>query len=84
MALSDQQPKSWLENKWNNLIFDTRCPFYSHGLTLIPAWTGNHMTIKVTDDITYQFPNCPVEVSEWICHFILHFLIYDITNPCWD
>ena len=32
-------------------------PFYSHGLTLIPEWTSNHMPSKVWDEITYQFLN---------------------------
>ena len=27
--------------------YNTRGPFYHHGLTLIPAWIGNHMHRKV-------------------------------------
>ena len=36
---------------------DTYGPFYKHGLTLIPAWIGNHMHYKVWDEITYPFLN---------------------------
>ena len=28
-------------------------PFYSHALTLIPAWIKNHMPLKVRDESTY-------------------------------
>ena len=37
--------------------------------------------------ITYPFPNfngCTVEVWEWICNFIPHFIIAVITYPCRD
>ena len=30
-------------------------PFYSHGLTLIPAWISNHMPCKARDEITDPF-----------------------------
>ena len=43
--------------------------FYLHGLTLIMAWIGNHMPSKVCDEIAYPFPNCTVEVWEWISNF---------------
>ena len=36
---------------------NTRAPFYSHGLTLIPAWINNHIHYKVWDEITYPFLN---------------------------
>ena len=32
-------------------------PFYSHGLTLIPAWISNHMPSKMWDEIIYPFLN---------------------------
>ena len=32
-------------------------PFYSHGLTLIPAWISNHNHHNVWYQITYPFPN---------------------------
>ena len=32
-------------------------PFYSHGLTLIPAWISNGMLSNVSDGITYPFLN---------------------------
>ena len=44
--------------------------FYQHELTLIPAWTNNHMP-KVWDEITYPFPNfndATVEVWKRICN----------------
>ena len=62
-------------------------PFYWHGLTLIPAWTSNHMPHKVWDEITYPFLNfnsCTVEVLEGISNFIPHFIMDVITYPCWD
>ena len=40
-------------------------PFYSHGVTLIPARISNYMPGKVWDGITYPFLNlngCTVEV----------------------
>ena len=42
-------------------------PFYSHGLTLIPAWISNHMRREVWEEINHPFTNfngCTVEV--WI------------------
>ena len=35
----------------------TRAPFHWHGLTLISTWINDHITYKVWDEITYQFPN---------------------------
>ena len=32
-------------------------PFYSHGLTLIPAWISNYTHYNVWDEITYPFLN---------------------------
>ena len=32
-------------------------PFYLHGITLIPAWTSNHTSSEVWDEITYPFLN---------------------------
>ena len=46
-------------------------------LTVTP-WISNHMPRKVWDEIIYPFPNfngCTVEVCEWICNFIPHFII---------
>ena len=40
-------------------------PFYQGDLTVIPAWTSNHMIGNVWDEITYPFPNfngCTVDV----------------------
>ena len=57
-------------------------PFYWHRLTLIPAWIGNDMSDKTQDEITYQFPNfngAAVEVWEWICNIIQHFVMDVIT-----
>ena len=54
------------------------------------------MLSKVWDDFTHPFPNfngCAVEVWEWICHFIPHFLTdvnifvwrkHENISPCTD
>ena len=45
------------------------------------------MPNKVWSEITYPFPNfngCTIEVWEWICNFILYFILDIITNPCWE
>ena len=39
------------------MLLEISDPFYSHGLTLIPAWISNHMPGKVWDEITYPFLN---------------------------
>ena len=36
---------------------ESRGPFYSHSLTLIPSWTINDIHYKVWDEITYPFLN---------------------------
>ena len=44
------------------------------------------MPNKVWDEITYPFPSlkrCTVEVWEWICNFIPHFIMDVISCPCW-
>ena len=71
-ALSHQYPKYWpriacfvtvhlnrLPLQWatSQTIWG---PFYSCGLTLIPAWINNHMTSKMWDEITYPFPTSMV------------------------
>ena len=33
------------------------CPFYKHGLTLIPAWISYYTHYNVWDEITYPFLN---------------------------
>ena len=46
-----------------------------------------HLDFKVWDKITYPFSNfnvCTVDIWEWICNIILHFMINVITYPCWD
>ena len=46
-----------------------------------------HMPSKLWDEITYPFPNfnaATVEVWEWICNFITHFIMNVIAYPCWD
>ena len=67
--------------------YNTRGPFYHHGLTLIPAWISNHMPRKVWAEITYPFPNfngCTVEFWELITNFIPLSIMDPITHPCWD
>ena len=62
-------------------------PFFSHELTLIPAWISNHTPSKVWDEITYPYPNSngwTTEVLKWISNFISHFIMDVITYPCWD
>ena len=47
--------------------------FYSHGLTLIPAWKSNHTPSNVWGEISYPFPNfngATVEVWDWMSNFI--------------
>ena len=42
--------------------------FYKHGINSIPAWIGNHMSIKVWDEIIHLFPNiksATIEVWDW-------------------
>ena len=54
------------------LATGNRCswdPFYSHGLTLIPALISNYVHYNMWGEITYPFPNFngyTVEVWEWI------------------
>ena len=62
-------------------------PFYYDELLLIPAWISEHMSYKVWAEITYPISNfigAAVEVWEWINDFILHFIMEEITCPCWD
>ena len=49
---------------WAGFDFKTRGPFYSKGLTLIPAWISNYMRGKVSDEITYPFLNFNGETVE--------------------
>ena len=54
----------------------------SIGYTLFPAWIGNYIQYKVSDEIIYPFPNfngTAVEVWEWINNFIPHFNGHVIT-----
>ena len=58
----------------------SRGPIYERGLTLILSWISSHMPSKVSDEITYPFPNfngCTVEVWEWINNSIS---LYDGCN----
>ena len=51
------------------------------------TWISNYIHYKVWDWITYLFTNCngaTVEVFEWICNVILHFIKQVITYPSWD
>ena len=64
----------------------TWCPFNLHGWTLIPAYISNHMASKVRNEISYPFlifNGATVEVWEWICNFISHFIRHVIIYPCW-
>ena len=64
--------------------YNTRGPFYHHGLTLIPTWISNHMPRKVWAEISYPFPNfngCTVEFWELITNFIPLFIMDPITHP---
>ena len=57
-------------------------PFYSYGLTVIPAWISNHIPNNVWGEITYQFPKlngCTVQVWEWLNNFIPHIIMDAIT-----
>ena len=62
-------------------------PFYSDGLTLIPACisTCNYTQHNYWGEITYPFQNCngtTVEVSEWISNVISHLTGHIINHPC--
>ena len=66
---------------------DICCPFYLHGLTLIPAWISDRIHYKMWDEIAYPFlifNGATVEVWELISNFIPHFTVHVITYPCWD
>ena len=60
------------------------CP---HLHVVINSGISNHMTHKIWNEITYQFPNfngATVEVWEWISCFTLHCVMGVITYPCWS
>ena len=66
---------------------NARCPFYYHGLTLIPAGISNRTHYKAWDEITYLFPNfngTAIEVWEWISNYIPYITDHVITYPYWD
>ena len=51
-------------------------PFYSQGISLIPAWINNYIQYKVWDDITNQFLSLngvEVDVRKCIINFVSHF-----------
>ena len=54
------------------------------GLLLIPTGISNYIHYNVWYKITYPFPNCTLEVWEWISNFTPHFTRYVITDPCWE
>ena len=41
----------------DRLYFTLCCPFYEHGLTLIPAWINNYTHYNAWDEINYPFLN---------------------------
>ena len=52
-----------------------------------PSWISNYIHYKVSDEITYPFPNfdaATIEVSKWISNFIPYFMWHMITYPRWD
>ena len=50
-------------------------PFYWHGLTLIPAWTGNYI---------HYLTVAPLKFGTGFSNFIPHFTEHVITCPCRD
>ena len=54
-------------------------PFHKHGLISILTWIINHMPSKVWHEISHPLPNSTSEVWEWICNFIPHFMMDEIT-----
>ena len=49
----------------------TCAPFYLHGLTLIPAWIGNHLSSKKKwEEIIYPFPFIYGEFLEYEIYLI--------------
>ena len=85
-----RKPMSWatLNYAWNLVTeINTSCPFYKHGLTLIPARICLHMLNELWDEITFPFLNfngSTVKVYEWISNFTPHIIMCVITYPCWD
>ena len=74
-------------NRSNLTYLNKICPFYSHGLTLIPAWISNHMPSKILVKITYPFSNfygVTFEVWECISKVTPHFRTCIITYSCCD
>ena len=68
-----------------HLISASWGPIYYHELTFIQEWISNHMTSKVSDEITYPFPNFnggAFKVWEWISNFISRIIMDVITYPC--
>ena len=59
-------------------------PFHQHGLTYITAWINNHMPKKCRKN-NHPFPNCPVEVWEWISnliHLTIHMNVSSYLSNC--
>ena len=88
-SLIDEFPWDWktiVFSLWpiTSVCCSSRDPFYSHGLTVIPAWVSNHMLGKVLSEITYLFPNFngrTVGVWKWIMTFTPHFKMDVSTYP---
>ena len=53
------------QSQWAN-----NATFYLQGLILITVCISNRIYSKVWVEITYQFPNATVEVSEWISNLL--------------
>ena len=47
----------WYAIWYQQCEFETRGPYYQHGLTLIQAWICNHIYYEVWDEITYPILN---------------------------
>ena len=46
-------------------VVNTWCPFYKHGLTLIPAWISNYIHYKVWDEITSYYHSYTELRNRW-------------------
>ena len=69
---------AWLWCRWGSLLFSlnslachTFGPFYSQGLTLIPAWISNHLPVKSIIYLTLY----------WGCHYLSMLVTFFFADP---
>ena len=70
---------------YSDMFVDNRCLYAVDLGPLLLKRISNRMPGNVWHEITYPFPNvngCTVEVWEWICKFIPHFMMDVIIYLC--